>query len=76
MRNGPPAPEVCSLAANFMAMLGATRSSVSAVITSTGGYFVPARTLWYGEYASRTLNWSGSSALPYSGIQKRPTVNR
>ena len=38
MRNGPPAAEVCSLAANFMAMLGATRSSVSAVITSTGGY--------------------------------------
>ena len=37
MRNGPPAPAAWSRAANFFAMPGSTRSSVSAVITSVGG---------------------------------------
>ena len=37
IRIGPPPPAAWSRAANFLAIPGATRSSVSAVMTSVGG---------------------------------------
>ena len=40
----------CSRAANFLAMPGETRSSVSAVVIRIGGYATPSFTLCSGEY--------------------------
>ena len=45
-----PAEAACRRAANFLAMPGATRSSVSAVVISVAGYATPSFTLCSGEY--------------------------
>src|SRR5699024_1828830 len=59
-----------NVAANFFACAGTTRSSVSAVAISMGGYVCPSFTLWSGEYAYMNGKCSGLSGSPNSPIQK------
>ena len=51
MLSASPAWAACIAAAYLKLWAGNTRSSWSAVVTITAGYFVPGFTLWYGEYA-------------------------
>ena len=52
------------MAVNLKLCPGTTRSSVSAVVTSVAGYFVPGFRLWYGLYLSSAANSSALSLEP------------
>src|SRR5262249_37266245 len=54
----------CNIAANLNECPGTTRSSVSPVVTSVGGYCVPGFRLWYGEYLNSTSKSSFLSGEP------------
>ena len=62
----------CTAAENFRAWNGSTRSSWSALIISSAGYFTPFFTCCSGEYAERIFRSSGTAGSPYSEIHVLP----
>src|SRR5260221_5521647 len=56
-----PVSAACIVAAYLKLCAGTTRSSWSAVVTSTGGYFFPHWIVFKGEEAYSAFEWPASS---------------